>query len=75
MPSSSASAQACNAPPPPRGSSVNRRGSMTLPDRYEADALGHLGVEDAVNAEGRLLDGEVQPAGDARHRVARKLGP
>ena len=48
---------------------------MTLADRYETDALGHLGVEDAVNAEGRLLDGEVQPAGDARHRGARKLGP
>ena len=56
------------APPPPSGSSVKRRGSMPLPDRHEADAFGHLRVEDAVDAERRLLDREAERAGDRRAR-------
>jgi hypothetical protein len=28
---------------------------MALPDRHEANAFGHLGVEDAVDAERGLL--------------------
>ena len=75
MPSSSASAQACSAPPPPSGSEREPARIVPLPDRHEADALRHLGVDDAMDAERRLLDREAERARDHRvDRLARQLG-
>ena len=45
---------------------------VALPDRYEADTFRHLRVDDAVDAERGLLDGEVQRAGD--HALDRARG-
>ena len=49
---------------------------VALSDRHEADALGHLGVDDAMDAERGLLDGEAERARRPRARSPRdELGP
>src|SRR6516164_7473414 len=49
---------------------------VALPDRYQADAFRHLRIDDAVDAEGGLLDREIQ---GARNRAldcfSAELGP
>ena len=68
MPSSVASAHACTGPLPPYAISASSRGSAPYDDEHPARRVGHVGVDDALDAPRRLDDVDARAA---RRRRAR----
>ena len=70
--SSRATSAACRPAAPPKLSSANFRGSTPRRKRHQADAVGHLQIDHAVDAGGGLLPRQFQRRRDAIDRGFRR---